>query len=78
MRLRFIVTQEKKWIYANKNVHPPRTLATTFLKTLVEENPYIIFVYGPHTICNNAWGQVSGSMNVDSINMNKKFNNKHR
>ena len=54
MRLRFIVTQEKKWIYANKNVHPPRTLATTFLKTLVEENPYIIFVYGPHTICNNA------------------------
>ena len=45
------------------------TLATAFHRTIGEENPYVLFVYGPLTICNHTQGQVSGSMNSDPINM---------
>ena len=40
-----------------------------------EENMYVQFGYGPLKIFNNTRGQVSGSMNADSINANKQAKN---
>ena len=45
------------------------TLITTFHKPAEEENMYVQFGYVPLTICNNAQGQVLGSMNYYPINM---------
>ena len=33
-----------------------------------EANPYVRFVYVPQTICNYTQGQVSVSMNDDTVN----------
>ena len=45
------------------------TLAMTFHKSAVEANPYVRFGYAPLKIFNHTGGNVSGSMNVDPINM---------
>ena len=42
----------------------------TFHKAVGESNPYVWFGYGPYTIFNHKQGQVSGSMNADTINEN--------
>ena len=44
------------------------TLNTTFHIPAGEANLYVCFVYGPLTIYNHIRGQVSGSMNSDTIN----------
>ena len=45
------------------------TLSTTSHKTAGEENMCVRFGYGPLTICNHTWRQVSGLINSDKINM---------
>ena len=45
------------------------TLATNFQKYAGEANPYVWFGCVPLTILNNTRGQVSVSMNADTINM---------
>ena len=45
------------------------TLTTPFHKPEGEANMYIQFGYGPMMIFNHTWGQVSGSINADPINM---------
>ena len=45
------------------------TLAATLHKPTREENTYVWIKYGPQTINNRTWGQVSGSMNADPMNM---------
>ena len=45
------------------------TLATTFHKPSGEANLYVWFGYGQMKIWNHTWGQVSVSMNADTINM---------
>ena len=45
------------------------TLAMTFHKPAGEANPYVWFGYSPLTIFNHTRGQVSLSMNSNTINM---------
>ena len=45
------------------------TLATTFHKPAGEANMYVRFGYSPLKIFNHTWGQVSGIMNADTVNM---------
>ena len=49
----------------HKNRHPHHTLH----KPEGEADPYLRFGYGPLTILNLTWRQVSGSMNDDPINI---------
>ena len=74
----YLRRRKKKSIDINKNVHPTGNLTTTFIKPAVEENPYIQFAYGPHTIFNNTQGKVVASIKYDVTNNNKQVNNKHR
>ena len=76
MNLKEILYQSKQLIDSNKYEHPTVTLATTFLKSAGEANPYVNFGYGPHNIFYHTWVQASGSITADPINMNKTFNNK--
>ena len=48
--------------------HTTCTLATTFLKPMMESNIYVWFGYVLETILYHIQGQVSGSMNSDTIN----------
>ena len=52
--------------------------STTFHKTSREENMSIQFGYVPQKIFNHTRGQVTGSMNAGTINLNKEVNNKRR
>ena len=67
--------QEKQEIDVNYQLQPTVTLAMTFHKPAGEANTHVQFGYDLHTICNNTWGQVSGSTNVNMINTNKQVNN---
>ena len=47
---------------------PTGTLATTLLKPVGQANPYVRFGYGPQKMFYNTQGQLSGSINADTIN----------
>ena len=55
-------------IDVNKQLHPTGTINTTFHKLAGKANMYVQFGYGPQTVCNQTQRQVSGSMNIDTIN----------
>ena len=63
----------KKLIEDNNNLHPTRTLTTTFLKPAGVENPYVQFGYVQQTICKHTRVQVSGSINAYQFDANKKI-----
>ena len=69
--LKYILDQAKKSIEEKNSEHPTGTLTTTFYKSAGEENSYVRFGYVPHIIFYHIRGQVSGSMNTDTINANK-------
>ena len=54
------------------------TLTTTLLKHTKVENTYFRFGYGPHKTCEYTQGQVSISMNADTINEKKQVYNQQR
>ena len=54
-------------IVYDKCNHTTCALTTTLNKPTGEANTYILFVYFPQIICNHTWGEVSGSMNADSV-----------
>ena len=64
-----ILNQANNSVEANRYEHPTVILATTFYKPVGEANQYVRFVYGPLTIFNHTWGQVSVSMINDPVNM---------
>ena len=78
MNLKEILDQSKQLIDANKYEHPTVTLATTFLKSAREANPYVNFGYVPHNIFYHTWVQVSVPMNDDQINAKIQVNNQKR
>ena len=52
----------------------PKTFATTFHKPTTEANTHVRFGYGALTIFYHNLGQVSGSMNADTITQNSTIN----
>ena len=74
--LKYILNQAKQSIDVNKSEHPTSTLATTFHKPSWEVNMYVQFGYGPQKLFWHTWGQVSESMNSDTISANKQVNKK--
>ena len=51
-----------------KYEQPTVTLTMNLYRTVGEANPYVRFKYLSQTICKHTRGQVSGSMNADTIN----------
>ena len=73
-----ILYQEKQSTETKNYGQLTVNFATAFHKPSGLANPYILFLYEPHTIYNNTQGQVTGSMNTDLIDANKQANNKRR
>ena len=73
--LKDIWNQSNQPIDKNKYKHPNGTLSTTFHKPAGEVNLYVRFGYERHKIWKHTWGQVSGSMNAEIVNVNKQVNN---
>ena len=73
-KLKDVFYQENKSIDINKQLHLTVPLAETFYKPAGEANPYLRFGYIPQIISNHTQVLVSGSMNSDPINTNKKVN----
>ena len=48
----------------------------TFFKPVGEANPYVRFVYRPQSILYQIQGQVSRSMNTETVNSKTQVNNK--
>ena len=67
-----ILDKAMKSIDMNNYEHPIGKLDTTFHKPAGKSNLYVWFKYGPHTIFEYTWGQVSGSMNSHLNNTNKQ------
>ena len=66
-----ILYQSNQSIDVNKSEHTTDTLSKIFHKPVGEANPYVLFEYGPHKICEHNRRKVSVSMNAYLINSNK-------
>ena len=73
--LKDILDQANQSINVNNKLHSAGTLTMNFHKPAGMANPYVRFEYDPQTIFNQTLGQVSGSMNIAMINMDKKVTN---